>query len=224
MLKDYFKKFLLPIILLSITFAGCDSTEPDETSLSLSFLSETGLQKNYADDFQISEVKLLVRDLKMKNPKDSLHFKTGPLVVNLNLDGATTEFAVSEIPPGNYSRVRFEIHKIEESETPPDADFKEGTESSKRFSVIVKGTINGDAFVYRSRKSAVQDIKLEEDLVVEDGMDANLTIKVDPFSWFYNGDQFLNPNNEQNDDLIDNKVKTSFKRAYCDKDRNGKID
>ena len=208
MLKDYFKKILLPIILLSITFAGCDITEPDETSLSLSFLSETGLQKNNADDFQISEVKLLVRDLKMKNPKDSLHFKTGPLVVNLNLDGATTEFAVSEIPPGNYSRVRFEIHKIEESETPPDAEFKEGTESSKRFSVIVKGTINGD----------------EEDLVVEDGMDANLTIKVDPFSWFYNGDQFLNPNNEQNDDLIDNKLKTSFKRAYCDKDRNGKID
>jgi hypothetical protein len=224
MLEDYLRKTLLPILLLSIIFIGCESTKPNETSLSLSFQSESGLQKKYADYFQITEVKLLVRNLKMKDLQDSMQIKTGPLVVNLNLEGEVTEFAASEIPPGSYSRVRFEIHKIEDSETPPDSEFKEGSESSKRYSTIVKGIINGEPFIYRSRKSAVQDIKLEEDLVVEDGADANLTIKVDPFTWFYNGDQFLNPNDNANDDKIDNNLKNSFKRAYCDKDRNGKID
>lgn len=224
MLKENFKKLLLSLILISISFFGCDSTEPNQTSLSLSFLSEAGLQKTSADDFQITEVKLLVRNLKMKNLEDSMQIKTGPLVVNLNLEGVTTEFAASEIPPGSYNRVRFEIHKIEDSETPPDLEFKEGSESSKRYSTIVKGTISGEAFIYRSRKSAVQDVKLEEDLVIEEGADANLTIKVDPFSWFYNGDQFLNPNDNSNDDKIDNNLKNSFKRAYCDKDKNGQID
>lgn len=224
MLKESLKKLFPLILLFSFLLVGCESTEPNETSLSISFLSESGLQKVSADDLQITEVKLLVRNLKMKDLQDSMQIKAGPLVVNLNLEGLTTEFAASEIPPGAYSRVRFEIHKIEDSETPPDAEFKEGSESSKRYSTIVKGTINGEPFTYRSRKSAVQDIKLDEDLVVEEGADANLTIKVDPVTWFYNGDQFLNPNDNSNDDKIDNNLKNSFKRAYCDKDRNGQID
>jgi hypothetical protein len=219
--KNIFSTLLGLIILVVIT--ACDTNDPNETSISMSFSVNSALPKIAADDFQIQNVKLLVRNIKIKNQsfEDSLHVKTGPVVVDLNLEGKTTEFAYSEIPAGTYNRIRFEIHKIEDSEVPPDSEFKESNESSDRFSVIVKGQLNGELFTYKSRKSAVQDIKLAEDLIVEEGEEANLTITVDPFSWFYEGDKFLDPNDNSNDDKIDNNLKYSFKRAFCDKDKNG---
>jgi hypothetical protein len=211
----------IAIILLLVS--ACNTTEPEETSLSLSFAAENVMPKLAADDFQLQEVKLLIRDIKIKNQADDneMQVKTEPLVVNLELNGNVTEFSEGEIPAGAYDRVRFEIHKIEDSETPPDPEFKEGSESSMRYSAIVKGTINGDSFRYRFRKSAVQDIKLEEDLLVNDGEAANLTIMVDPYSWFYEGDVLLNPNDKANENLIENKMQNAFKRAYKDNDHNG---
>ena len=211
-----------------ILFNACDSTQPDQTSLSLSFATETTVPKLIStnEEFQIEEVKLLIRNIKIKNQseEDSLQVKTGPIVVNLNLDGKLTEFAATEIPAGNYNRVRFEIHKIEDSEVPPDAEFKEGLESSKRYSVIVKGLLNGETFTYKSRKSAVQDVKLETDIIVEENEDANLTINVNPYSWFYDESQFLNPNETSNESKIDNNLQYAFKNAYKDNDHDGVSD
>lgn len=211
------------VAIILILASACDTTEPEETSLSLSFATENVLPKSAADDFQLQEVKLLIRNIKIKNQSDNneLQVKTGPLVVNLKLNGNLTEFSEDEIPAGAYDRVRFEIHKIEDSETPPDPEFKEGLESSMRYSAIVKGTINGELFRYRFRKSADQDIKLEEDVVVSDGEAANLTIMVDPYSWFYEGDVLLNPNDKENENKIENKMQNAFKRAYKDNDHDG---
>ncbi len=224
--QNYWQKTVLLIGAIFLLLTACETTEPDQTNLSLSFATDSNLPKSTGDDLQLQEVKLLIRNIKIKNQsgEDSLHIKTGPMVVQLNLQGGLTEFSSSEIPQGTYNRVRFEIHKLEDSETPPDQEFKEGSESSKRYSIVVKGTLNGESFMYKSKKSAVQDIKLEEDLVVEENADANLTIKVDPFSWFYQGDLLLNPNDSANDDKIDNNLKNSFNIAFCDKDRNGTID
>lgn len=225
--KTYLFLSQVILIFLILQFNACDSnTEPDQTSVTLSFATELNLPKIAAEDLVIEEVKLLVKSIKIKNmgKEDSLHVKTGPIVVSLNLEGKTTEFANAEIPAGSYDRVRFEIHKIEDSETPPDAEFKEGTESAKRYSIIVKGKLNGEAFIYRSRKSCVQDIKLEEDLVVNENEAAKLTITVNPLSWFYEGDTLLNPNDSKNDDKIDNIIKTNFKRAFRDKNQDGLAD
>ena len=227
--KVIIKSRILFSILLGISVLiinACDTTDPVETSVSLSFATESNMNKVSADDFQIQEVKLLLKNIKIKNQshEDSLQVKTGPMVVNLNMTVKTTEFVSSEIPAGSYNRVRFEIHKIEDSEISPDAEFKDGMESSKRYSIIVKGTLDGEAFTYRSRKSAVQDIKLSEDLIVEENSEANLTITVDPVSWFYEGDTLLNPNDDSNDDKIDNKLKDGFKRAFKDNNHDGVSD
>ena len=217
---------IISSLLLMAINNSCDTTEPDSTSLSLSLKTDTELLKNSEEEFQIQEVKLLMRDIKIKNQAEEseLQIKTGPMCINLDLTGKVTEFASSEIPEGAYDRVRFEIHKIQDTEACPDPEFKEGEESSKRYSVIVKGMLNGENFTYRSRKSAEQDIKLIENLIVEENEDANLTITVDPYSWFYEGDTFLNPNDSSNDDKIDNNLKDAFKRAYCDHNHDGIID
>jgi hypothetical protein len=217
------KEIILFLIITALMITSCDATEPNSTRLSLSIASDSELLKSEGEEFQISEVKLLIRDIKIKNQAqdNELQVKTGPIAVNLDLEGNITEFASSEIPEGAYDRVRFSIHKIEDSEECPDPEFKEGTENTERFSVIVKGMLNGEEFRYRSRKSAEQDVKLTEDIIIAENEDANLTIIVDPYSWFYEGETFLNPNISANDDKIDNNLKTAFKRAFKDNDHDG---
>ena len=50
---------------------------------------------------------------------------------------------------------------------------------------------------------------------------ANLTITVDPYSWFYDGDTFSDPANEND---IDNKIKDSFKKCFRDSNHDGRGD
>ncbi len=147
-IKIFYKSKIISycLVLVTLFISACDTTEPSATSMSLSFKTESNLLKTSGDEFQIQGVKLLLRDIKIKHQSqvNDLQIKTGPMVVNLNLEGKTTEFTASEIPAGTYNRVRFKIHKIEDSETPPDPEFKEGLESSKRYSIIVKGLLNGE--------------------------------------------------------------------------------
>ncbi len=126
---------------------------------------------------------------------------------------------ISNIPPGSYDRIRFEIHKLGDSETPPDPEFKEG---NLRYSVIVKGLYNSVPFVYKSKKSAHQDLKLETPIVVTDNSTANLTITVDPPDWFYKDNVLMDPNDPANESDINNNIEHSFKKSFRDDDHDGK--
>ena len=219
------RRITLFSLLFSLLFIGCDTTENTDSTLSLNFANESYLGKVDAN-FQLTEVKILMKEIKIKNQAstDDLQVKTGPFVVQLNLQSRITQFAVATIPAGNYDRVKFEIHKVDEAETPPDPEFKEGLESEFRFSAIVKGEIEGTPFNYRSRKSAKQDIKIEGDIVVEENGSANLSITVDPYSWFYEGDKFLDPNDPANESKIENNFQYGFKNAFKDSDKDGLLD
>ena len=219
------RRITLFSLLFSLLFIGCDTTENTDSTLSLNFANESYLGKVNAN-FQLTEVKILMKEIKIKNQSSTkeLNVKTGPFVVQLNLQNRITQFAVATIPAGNYDRVKFEIHKVEDTETPPDPEFKVGLETELRFSAIVKGEIDGTPFNYRSRKSAKQDIKIEGDIVVEENGSANLSITVDPYSWFYEGDKFLDPNDPANDDKIDNNFQYGFKKAFKDSNKDGVLD
>jgi hypothetical protein len=170
---------------------------------------------------QLDTVKILLRDIKLKNQSgnDEKNIKVGPFVVYLSLTGTTTDFAVGNVPPGNYDRIRFKVHTLEDSETPPDPEFKEGY---LRYSVIVKGKYNYIPFVYKSKKSAHQDLKLESPVKVEDNSTANLTITIDIVNWFYKDNILMDPNDPTNENDINNNIKHSFKRCFRDDDRDGK--
>ncbi|MGB5287207.1 MAG: hypothetical protein WBN42_01865 [Ignavibacteriaceae bacterium] len=222
------RNFLL-FIALAVTFIffnGCSSVEPADAKITLSFTGGTIINKIQDDTLQLDTVKILIRDIKIKNQStnDTMKVKVGPFVVYIDLAGVTTDFAVGNIPPGNYDRIKFKVHKIEGSETPPDPEFKEGTDESLRYSVIVKGIINSIPFVYKSRKSAHQDLKLETPIIVEENGVANLTIIVDPFSWFTDGANLLDPTDPANENSIDNNIKDSFKKAFRDNNHDGIID
>ncbi len=236
--KKIFKSLgSLLLFLSTISFiSACDTTETTNGTVSLSFASEAGLQKINAD-IQLSEVKILIRDIKLEKESDGEsvgeegnneteceNIKVGPFVVNLNLIGLTTDFVVNNIPAGIYDELKFEIHKLEASETPPDPEFKDGEDSSQRYSVIVKGVYNSNPFIYKSRKSAHQELEFENLLVVEENTATNLTIIVDPYTWFYKDGVLLDPTNPSNENDIDNNIEHSFKKAFEDDDHNGEDD
>lgn len=206
-----------------IFFNGCSSIVPDDAQVTLSFTNGTVIEKIKGDTIQLDTVKILLRDIKIKNQStnDTSSVKTGPFVVVINLAGVTTDFAIGNIPPGYYDRIKFKVHKIEGSEIPPDPEFKEGSNESLRYSVIVKGVFNSTPFIYKSRKSAHQDLKLDSPLVVEENGTANLTIIVDPYSWFTDGTTLLDPADTSNSNEIDNNIKDSFKKAFQDNNHDG---
>jgi len=212
--------------LMLFAFSACDTTENTNGSMSLSFSNNTALQKINGDVIELDTIKILIRDIKIKSKSgsDTSSIKVGPFVVKLNLTGTTTDFAINNIPTGSYDRIKFEIHKIEASETLSDPEFREGTDASLRYSVIVKGKYNTVPFIYKSRKSAKQDLKLETPVTVDENGVANLTITVDPFTWFADSVNILDPTDPANENDIDNNIKESFKKAFRDNNHDGKED
>ena len=213
-------------LLMLFAFSACDTTETTSGSISLSFSNNTPLSKINGDVIELDTVKILLRDIKIKSKSgtDSSSIKVGPFVIKLNLTGITTDFAIGNIPTGSYERIKFEIHKIEASETLSDPEFREGTDESLRYSVIVKGKYNTVPFIYKSRKSAKQDLKLETPVIVEENGIANLTITVDPFTWFADSTNTLDPTDPANENDIDNNIKESFKKAFRDNNHDGDED
>jgi len=223
------KKLILlstAIFLMLFAFSACDTTENTNGSMSLSFSNNTTLQKINDDIIELDTIKILIRDIKIKSKSgsDTSSIKVGPFVVKLNLTGTTTDFAINNIPTGSYDRIKFEIHKIEASETLSDPEFREGTDASLRYSVIVKGKYNTVPFIYKSRKSAKQDLKLETPVTVDENGVANLTITVDPFTWFADSVNTFDPTDPANENDIDNNIKESFKKAFRDNNHDGKED
>jgi hypothetical protein len=226
-------------------FQGCNTntTNPAGSTVSLSFSTSSGLNKTNLTSIELDTVKILIRDVKLENESDSSDYeshsgmhsdtsfeyksedvKVGPFVVYLNLNGLTTDFAVNNIPAGSYNEIKFKIHQIQASEVPPDPEFKEGTDEAHRYSVIVKGKYNSVPFVYKSRKPAYQKIKLDTLLQVQENSVTNLTITVDPNSWFMNGQTELDPTDSTNAYIIDNNIAKSFRSAFEDDNHDGQCD
>mgnify|MGYP001428867996 CR=1 FL=1 len=219
-------KHKIVIIILSLFFAvACseNSTETQTDNFSFSFAVDNSLPKSAANDISLTSVKILVRDLKLKYlaSEDTSNVRTGIFVVDLNIDGEVTEVSRLNISQGTYESAKFEIHKLEPTEELPDSDFV-GDKSS--YSVIVKGTYQGTEFVYKSQKSAHQHVKFDEPIEITDGDELNVSLVVDPNSWFQKDGQTLNPMDVQNENDIDNIIKDSFIRAFRDRNRDGMPD
>ncbi len=220
------KKIITAMILSAITafvMSGCDEnggiTVPSGVSnLTVSVKSDD----NILDNITITEAKALITNVefeKLSNGKDELH-QPGPFVFQFNLAGAIKEMGTQYIIRENYTKIKFQLHKPEETENPSDPEFKEGTGISQRYSFIIKGTYNGNSFVYKSKQAASLVINFDktENINLKQ---ANITVLFNKLKWFKNGTTELNPNDPQNAALIDNNIKTSFSKAFRDDNKDG---
>ncbi len=225
------KKFKLKLFAAAITvvigislIGGCsENTSPVADNVDFSVTSSNGTS-DLSDVLIIDTAKVLIKDIKLNvanTNEDSINFKVGPYVLYLNLTSSVNIVSTAYIPPGTYDKVRFQIHKLEDTEPVPDPDF---ADVNGRYSVVVKGTFNAIPFIYKSTKSAHQKLTFPGSLVVTETGVSNITLKVMPNLWFIKDGLILDPMNENNRNDIDNNIKDNINnnfKIFVDKDRNG---
>ncbi|MBL8015995.1 MAG: hypothetical protein JNK43_01900 [Ignavibacteria bacterium] len=173
----------------------------------------------------INEAKALITEVELETEPSgvSQEIRIAPVVIYFNTGGTLVSVTAANMPSGTWNKIKFKIHKPEDTEPIPDPEFREGTSGNQRYSFIVKGVYNGNPFVYKSRKSA--DIVINLPAPITTGSTSrNLTVLVNPSLWFNNGGVVLDPTNPSNDDMIDDNLKNSFRRAFKDDNSDGQPD
>ncbi len=220
--------YLLFLIISASLFTNCHDSPTDSppgNNITVSLAIDNGLNKIGIDVIVLDTVKILLKDIKFRQAAgDSSNVKVGPMVVKLNLTGTPTEFAAGNAVAGNYSKIKFRLHKPEDVDVISDPEFKSGISGDQRFSVIVKGKFNGTPFIYNSTKTATQEVNLKSAINLTADVKTNVTLSVDVNSWFHRGLLILDPTNTANKNDIDNNIKDSFKKAFRDVNKDGIAD
>lgn len=217
---------ILFIILLLFTSCGEDSAvnnntggnNEGNTSMSVK-LDESVIGSNYP---VITEAKALITEIELETePSGTSHeIRIAPVVIYFNTGGQVVNVTSGNIPAGTWNKIKLKIHKPEETEPIPDPEFREGTSGNQRYSFIIKGSFNGNQYVYKSRKTASIIINLNTPINTGNGS-RNITVLINPSLWFIHNGNVLDPSNSANDDQIDDNLKNSFKRAFRDDNKDG---
>ena len=194
-------------------------------NLDVSYIGATDTA-DHAGNLILDTVKILLKDIKLNaaSTDDSTNFRTGPFVLYINLSNPAILQTIGSayIPPGTYGKIKFEVHKLEGGESVPDPEFADSTNT---YSVVAKGTFNGARFVYKSDKSAKQQLAFPNSLTVTT-TSSNVTIKIEPYIWFIDQGtgMYLDPTLPSNHNNIDNNIKNNINanfKAFKDNDKNG---
>jgi hypothetical protein len=172
----------------------------------------------------ITEAKFILRKMVLKydEGEDECDLKMGPFVVALDMSGRIITGAIAKVPFGNYDAIKFFVHKPSPNEPVLDPDFYE--EHNKRYSVVVKGFYNSVPFVYKSKLTVAKKIDFESHPVAVAAEVIFITVRLNPYSWFFEHGNFLDPQNEHNSHKIDENIKQSLKRAFRDMNQDGEPD
>jgi len=222
---------------VQVSFATQPATAPvasvSETASPSTLLDDTLVTGT--DTLIITSAQIVLREIELKRidvtdcdsqlDEDGCEeFETGPVLVSLPLTaGAETEFEL-DIPPGMYSEIEFDIHKVEDE--PSDIAFLQQHPEFDKLSIRVIGSYNGDAFLYESDLGVEQELDLVPALVVEEGASStNITVFVDIDAWFrdQSGD-LIDPDTANEGGPNKNRVEDNIKQsmeAFEDDERSG---
>jgi hypothetical protein len=135
-----------------------------------------------------------------------------------------TEFEL-DIPPGTYTEIEFNIHKVEDE--PSDIVFLQQHPEFDGLSIRVMGSFNGNAFLFESDLGVEQELDLVPALVVEEGSGStNITVFVDIDAWFRDqSGGLIDPDTANeggpNKSLVEDNIEESME-AFEDDDRSGR--
>lgn len=150
--------------------------------------------------------------------------KAGPFVIDLSgtaLDsGAPATIASADLPAGTYKEIKFKIHKPEATEQGVPADPGLTAMATAGASILVDGTIDGNAFTFSTPMDVEQELEGSFDLA----SGGNLTLNVDATSWFGgSGSARLDPRDASMRSQIEANIQHSFK-AFRDGNHDGHED
>ena len=187
------------------------------------------------DTLVLSSVEIVFREIALKRlevadcdvdpePEGCEEFEAGPVLVSLPLSaGAERAFAL-DIPPGTYTEIEFDVHKV--NDDAEDAAFRQAHPTFIDKSIRVTGMFNGQAFVFESDLDVEQELNLSPALVVEDASTAtNITVLVEVDGWFRDdlGD-LIDPSTankgHENEGIVKENIKNTME-AFEDEDEDG---
>ena len=212
-------------VALAVLIAGCGGQ-----SLSLSVragppatrtLSRSALA--VGNGLVLNRVRVVIRkvELEKAGTLEMDEIASGPYLLDLSgtsLDsGGVAKVLETSFTPGTYSEIKLEIHKPEPGEIGVNGDLTAMIAANA--SIIADGTIDGANFSFATAVSAEQ--KFEGNLVLNAG--SNLTLNVDPSTWFTSSAGRLDPTVAANRSQIENNIQSSFK-AFKDDDHDGVAD
>lgn len=168
----------------------------------------------------LDSAKGLLETVKLEG-SGSADIKAGPFVVYIVFNGTLNTIAVTNINAGTYDKISFKFHKYNPNEPVLDADF--GSGNTPGYSFIIAGKYNGVPFIYRSPKTAVQQVSVNPNVIVVPQISImyNVTLVVNPKDWFLKDGLILDPTDPANQNDIDNNIQASFKKSFKDDDKNG---
>lgn len=239
-MKQSIKSISLVAILSLGILTGCGDdpaapTPNGEVSISTS-LTKSTVSSAYTkggsitagptcDSVVISRVRFVFSDLKLHissddsaSSDDKGMIKTGPVLMEY-LPGSSVSSASASIPTGTYSRIKYEIHKLDDSKSsdtaafndPAYADFVTGG----RYTYIIEGLIwnsnSAVAFTFKSSKNENLNLDLDTPVTVVENTVAPITLAFDPTGLFKHGAKPLDPRYEENRNDIEKMVKDAFK-------------
>lgn len=227
-LKYKFSALILAILVTAAAFNGCGETVTPGQGDNLTFTSMSS--NDSIGDSQgilvLDTVKILIKDIKVNyaNNDDSSDYKIGPFVLFLDFSPTARTISTGYVPAGNYKKIKFEVHKLNDNEVLPDPEF---ADANGRYSVIVKGYYLGNYFVYKSTKSAHQILQFPSEIPIVSSYLTNITLVCRPYIWFVKNGLYLDPRDPANSNDIDNNIKDNIKnnfKAFRDNNKDGIID
>ena len=190
------------------------------------------------DTLNLTRVALVVRNIKLERQFDDCPetegsddgcevFETGPVIVDLPMDGGVIPITVNNIPADTYDELRFKVHKPEDN-TPEDLQFIAANPDFDGVSIRVEGDFNGTPFLFETDMNEEQRQPLSPPLMVEAGASLNVTFSVDVMTWFKASDGSLfNPETankgQVNEQLVKDNIEASID-IFEDNDKDGSSD
>lgn len=146
----------------------------------------------------------------------------GPLLADLSaatIAGGLQQIFQGQVPAGTYRELKIAIGTVGADEAKPSELDEMAT---RHASVIVHGTVDGAEFEFVSGLTA--ELELEGEIVVSADKSNNITLSVDPKTWFGGaGAARLDPRDEASRSAIENNIKASI-RGFEDDDHSGQDD
>jgi hypothetical protein len=245
-------------LLIALGAAACsDGAAPGQPGISLSFTTVTGSQAAVAaapgffasmmsdtvaasgDTIVITKAEIVLREIELKREEyascdddmsndDCEEFETGPVLLDMPLNGDVEQMVSIKVPVGTYDELEFEIHKVS-NDDPQDQDFRNQYPHMVGKSIRVEGTYNGSAFVYETDLDVEQEFDLPVPIEVIDANTAtNVTVLIDLSSWFVDGsgnlvDPATGNKGGANESLVKENIKQSIE-AFEDENHDGHDD
>lgn len=224
---------IIAIAVAALAFACGGNNSPVSFSVTTAHATAPSQALVVASGIDVQRIRLNVGGLKLEGPSSAgisapavipddhgsddgsgddgehedgeVEFRAGPFVIDLDtaaLTGAVTKVFDADVPAGTYREFRFQVLP--------------GT-ALQNNSVIVDGTIDGQAFSFTSALHASQ--KKEGSFVVGDGT-ANITLSFDPANWFGAAGARLDPRDPLNRAAIESRIAASLD-VFQDDDHSG---